>query len=72
MENIWKHKPIYCQIPSNNRLPLNNPTVSVPVEIAAAGVKNPFVIPKLKKANIESQLNPNYNFENFIEGDLIG
>ena len=27
------------------------------------------MIPGLKKVNIESQLNPNYTFENFIEGD---
>ena len=33
------------------------------------GIKNPFVIPGLQKLNINSQLNPNYTFENFIEGD---
>src|SRR5688500_7458705 len=32
-------------------------------------VKNPFVIPGLKKINVDSQLNPNYNFDSFIEGD---
>lgn len=35
----------------------------------AAAVKNPFVIPGLKKIHVESQLNPNYNFTNFVEGD---
>ena len=32
-------------------------------------VKNPFVIPGLKKAQIDSQLNPIYTFDSFIEGD---
>ncbi len=32
-------------------------------------IPNPFVIPGLKKQRIDSQLNPKYRFENFIEGD---
>jgi chromosomal replication initiator protein len=32
-------------------------------------VKNPFVIPGLKKMQIDPQLNPNYTFEAYIEGD---
>lgn len=32
-------------------------------------IPNPFVIPGLKKQKIDSQLNPKYRFENFIEGD---
>jgi chromosomal replication initiator protein len=32
-------------------------------------VKNPFVIPGLKKMHIDPQLNPNYTFESYIEGD---
>jgi chromosomal replication initiator protein len=30
---------------------------------------NPFVIPGIKKIKIDSQLKPNYTFENFIEGE---
>ena len=33
------------------------------------GIRNPFIIPGLKKVNVDSQLNPNYSFNNFIEGD---
>ena len=70
MENTYGNSnPYTVKIPSNNRPPLNNRRVAVPVEIAASGVKNPFVIPGLKKVHIESQLNPNYTFDNFIEGD---
>ncbi len=32
-------------------------------------IKNPFVIPGIKKLKVENQLNPNYNFSTFIEGD---
>ncbi|HQU58351.1 MAG TPA: chromosomal replication initiator protein DnaA, partial [Saprospiraceae bacterium] len=32
-------------------------------------IKNPFVIPGIKKVKIEPQLNPNYLFDNYIEGD---
>lgn len=32
-------------------------------------IKNPFVIPGIKRLEIPSQLNPNYTFETFVEGD---
>ncbi|HEX9601131.1 MAG TPA: chromosomal replication initiator protein DnaA, partial [Mariniflexile sp.] len=32
-------------------------------------LRNPFVIPGIRNVKIESQLNPNYSFENFLEGD---
>lgn len=37
--------------------------------IQSAKIKNPFVIPGIKKPQIDSQLNPNYTFSNYIEGD---
>jgi chromosomal replication initiator protein len=45
-----------------------NPPVSMPVNISKA-IPNPFVIPGLRKVSIDAQLNANYTFENFIEGD---
>ena len=38
-------------------------------QIKAEQIKNPFVIPGIRKMRIDSFLNPNYTFENFIEGD---
>ncbi len=38
-------------------------------QIRAEHIKNPFVIPGIKKVRIDSLLNQNYQFENFIEGD---
>lgn len=32
-------------------------------------IRNPFVIPGIKKIKVDSQLNPKYQFTNFIEGD---
>ena len=53
MENTYGNtNPYTVKIPSNNRPPINNPSVSVPVEIGSAGVKNPFVIPGLKKLTL--------------------
>ena len=43
--------------------------VSAPGGIDSGSIKNPFVIPGIKKLKIESQLNPSYIFDNFIEGD---
>ena len=34
-----------------------------------ANIKNPFVIPGLRKIFIDPQLNPNYTFDNHIEGE---
>ncbi|MBU0697504.1 MAG: chromosomal replication initiator protein DnaA [Bacteroidetes bacterium] len=43
---------------------------SIPMPMALnKDIKNPFVIPGLKKLQVDPQLNPNYTFENFIEGD---
>ncbi|MCD8186949.1 MAG: chromosomal replication initiator protein DnaA [Rikenellaceae bacterium] len=35
----------------------------------AQQIKNPFVIPGIRKIVIDPQLNPNYNFDTFIEGE---
>ena len=37
--------------------------------VATETIKNPFVIPGIKKMRIDPQLNPDYIFENYIEGD---
>lgn len=70
MENTYGNaNPYTVKIPSSNRAPIKNPKVSMPVDIGDKGVKNPFIIPGLRKVHVESQLNPNYTFDNFVEGD---
>ncbi|WP_353184430.1 chromosomal replication initiator protein DnaA [Parapedobacter lycopersici] len=43
---------------------------SIPVPVALnKDIKNPFVIPGLKKLQVDPQLNQHYTFDNFIEGE---
>ncbi|MCB0531652.1 MAG: chromosomal replication initiator protein DnaA [Lewinellaceae bacterium] len=41
----------------------------VPGVFDAEMIKNPFVIPGIRRIKIDPQINPNYQFDNFIEGD---
>ncbi|MBR9831557.1 chromosomal replication initiator protein DnaA [Acidiluteibacter ferrifornacis] len=71
MENGTSNsKPYTVKIPTTNRQALKNDPVSVPLDVNKDHpIKNPFIIPGLKKIHIDSQLNPNYSFDSFIEGD---
>ena len=70
MENTLGNKVAFTEsIPSNNRSGVAPQDVDAPLNSQATELKNPFVIPGIKNLQIESQLNPNYNFENFLEGD---
>lgn len=60
--------PFTVDYPNYNTGNNKNPEVSMPLVIGTS-IKNPFVIPGLKKVQIESQLNPNYNFDSYVEGD---
>lgn len=66
--NISNPKPLTINYPGQNRdIPKNKP-VSVPMADRAE-IKNPFVIPGIKKIHVDPQLNPDYSFYNFVEGD---
>jgi chromosomal replication initiator protein len=41
----------------------------LPAGIDTNSIKNPFVIPGIRKLSVNPQLNPNYVFDSFIEGD---
>ena len=41
----------------------------VPGVFDAEMIKNPFVIPGIRRVKVEPQLNPQYTFDNYIEGD---
>jgi chromosomal replication initiator protein len=70
MENAYSSKnPHTVKIPSSNRKPFNSQGITVPLEFDKRELRNPFIIPGIQKVKIESQLNPNYSFNNFIEGD---
>jgi len=70
MENTYGNKqPFTEKIPSSNRGSLKSQDVDVPLNNRSPELRNPFVIPGIRNVKIESQLNPNYSFENFLEGD---
>ncbi|GAB4507518.1 MAG: chromosomal replication initiator protein DnaA [Allomuricauda sp.] len=70
MENKYGNKePFTEQIPSSNRTAVGPQELDVPITSKSPELKNPFVIPGIRNIKIESQLNPNYNFDNFLEGD---
>ncbi|MDR0794086.1 MAG: chromosomal replication initiator protein DnaA [Chitinophagaceae bacterium] len=55
-------------IPSMSKAPANNP-IDLPLVVERNTPRNPFVIPGIKKIQIDPQLNHNYTFDSFIEGD---
>ena len=70
MENTFGNKAAFTEnIPSNNREGIQPQEVDAPLNSETSELKNPFVIPGIKNLQIESQLNPSYNFDNFLEGD---
>ncbi|MGV7107882.1 chromosomal replication initiator protein DnaA [Flavobacterium sp. U410] len=70
MENPYGGKlPFTEQIPSNNRQVIKTQEVDVPIVQKNPELKNPFIIPGIRNINIDSQLNSNYSFDNFLEGD---
>jgi chromosomal replication initiator protein len=71
MENNYNNaaKPYTVKVPTSSKKEVKNPSVSMPIDLNQNTIRNPFIIPGLKKVNVESQLNPNYTFENLVEGD---
>lgn len=70
MENNYNNSnPYTVKVPTSNKKAIKNPSVSIPMDPSTTPIKNPFVIPGLRKLKIDSNLNPNYSFENFVEGE---
>lgn len=70
MENTYGNRePFTEKIPSTNRSTVEPQELDVAIKSKNPELKNPFVIPGIRNIKIESQLNPNYNFDNFLEGD---
>ncbi len=68
--NFNSSKPYTVRIPTSNRKETKNPSVSMPLDVGSGKtIRNPFIIPGLKKVVVDSQLNPNYSFDTYIEGD---
>ena len=68
--NIFSNsKPYIVRIPAKQDTKLKNIPVSVPLDTEENQIKNPFIIPGIKKFFVDPQLNPDKTFNNFIEGD---
>ncbi|MCK5068706.1 MAG: chromosomal replication initiator protein DnaA [Bacteroidales bacterium] len=62
-------KPYTVKFPARNTKEIRNTPVSVPIDTSENTIKNPFVIPGLKKLDIDPRLNRENSFDNFIEGE---
>ena len=67
--NYSDGKPYTVRYPSRNKTDLNNKPVQVPFDATQPSIKNPFVIPGIKKVHFDPKLNPDYNFANYVEGE---
>jgi len=70
MENSFGSTKSFTEkIPSDYKLKVDSQKVEGSSTYFKTELTNPFVIPGIKNLKIDSQLNPNYNFNNFLEGD---
>ena len=67
--NYSDGKPYTVRYPSRNKTDLHNKPVQVPFNVTQSSIKNPFVIPGIKKVHFDPKLNPDYNFSNYVEGE---
>lgn len=62
-------KPYTVKIPAKNKTDLKNRPLSIPLDKDENAIKNPFIIPGIKKLHVDPQLNPDNSFSNFVEGE---
>jgi len=55
-------------VPTGNNKKVTQNELGMPLEVVTP-IKSPFIIPGIKKINIDSQLNSKYTFDNFVEGE---
>jgi chromosomal replication initiator protein len=62
-------KPYTVNFPGKSKSEPRNKPVHLPSDSGGNTIKNPFVIPGIKKLHIDPQLCPDKTFSNFVEGD---
>lgn len=67
--NTPNSTPYTVRIPTSGKTTLSNKPVTVPLMVGNDYIRNPFVIPGLKKVDVNSNLLASLTFENFVEGD---
>ncbi|MCG8580939.1 MAG: chromosomal replication initiator protein DnaA [Bacteroidales bacterium] len=66
--HVANQRPYTLNFPTSNKTDLRNRPVSVNNQ-EKPDIRNPFVIPGIKRLSVDPQLNGDYNFENFVEGE---
>ena len=66
--NAGTKAPFTIDVPNKQTGAPKESEIDAPVFIGNS-IKNPFVIPGLKKIKVDPQLNPNYTFDSYVEGD---
>jgi chromosomal replication initiator protein len=70
MENSFGSTKSFTEkIPSQYKPEIESQSIETSSNYLKSELTNPFVIPGIRNLKIDSQLNPNYNFNNFLEGD---
>ena len=70
MENSFGSTKSFTEkIPSQYKPEIESQSIETSSNYIKSELTNPFVIPGIRNLKIDSQLNPNYNFNNFLEGD---
>ena len=69
MDNNYNTKPYVTKVPSSDKGNLKNFPIHMPINVNETSIRNPFVIPGLKKIQVDPQLNANFSFNTFVEGD---
>jgi chromosomal replication initiator protein len=60
--------PYTINVPTGSGKKVVTNEVNLPLNVTS-NIKNPFIIPGLRKVPVDSQLNSKYTFDNFIEGE---
>ncbi|MGC6495923.1 MAG: chromosomal replication initiator protein DnaA [Flavobacteriales bacterium] len=69
MDNNFNTKPYTTKIPSSGKPNIKNQPIHMPININETSIRNPFIIPGLKKIQVDPQLNANFSFDSFVEGE---
>jgi len=62
-------KPYTVKLPTKAKSNLKNKPLSLPLDGEERTIRNPFIIPGIKKLHVDPQLNPDYSFDNYVEGN---
>jgi len=62
-------KPYTIKLPTKAKTSLKNKPLSLPLDDEERTIRNPFIIPGIKKLHVDPQLNPDYSFSNYVEGN---